>query len=323
MIGAALLAAIAAGTVAGAHVLSRARWPWRTPRTAIALWQALGLAWGIATIGTLLSVALLPYDDGIAGGLRRLSEDSGTRLGVLQLIALLAALGLGAVLPAMLLFAVFRVVRARRRHRALLALIARGEPDGTLVLDHPAAAAYCVPGVRSAKVVISAGTLRLLDKAELAAVLEHERAHARERHDLVLLPFSSLRQVFPRFGLVARSLDAVELLIEMAADDRAKRHRPARELATALLRFAAARPAAAPSGALAAVGASEQAMPASPATAPHNMTFRPEATAASPILARVSRLVQPAPSRPATRFAVLAAASLLAIIPPLLYALPR
>ncbi|HEV7934516.1 MAG TPA: M56 family metallopeptidase [Actinomadura sp.] len=337
MIGAALLAAIAAGTVAGAHVLSGARWPWRTPRTAIALWQALGLAWGIATIGTLLSVALLPYGDGIAGGLHRLTEDSGTRLGVPQLVALLSALGIAAVLVAMLLFAVFRVVRARRRHRALLALVAHGEPDGTLVLDHPAAAAYCVPGVRSAKVVVSAGTLRLLDQAELAAVLDHERAHARERHDLVLLPFSSLRQIFPRFGLVGRSLDAVELLIEMAADDRARRHRPPRELATALLRFAAARPAAAPSGALAAIGArdaqasrppapggSEPAGPvAAGAGSAAGRTFSPDATAASPVLARVSRLVEPAPSGPVTQVAVLAAASLLAVIPPLLYALPR
>src|SRR4051794_13392792 len=119
MIGAALLATIAAGTVAGAHVLSGARWTWRTPRTAIALWQALGLAWGVATIGTLLSVALLPYGDGIAGGLGRLARDSGDRLGLLQLTALLCALSLAAVLPAMLLFAVCRVVRARRRHRAL------------------------------------------------------------------------------------------------------------------------------------------------------------------------------------------------------------
>ncbi|GAA2086084.1 M56 family metallopeptidase [Actinomadura alba] len=322
MIGAALLATIAAGTVVGAHVLSRARWPWRTPRTAIALWQALGLAWGIATIGTLLSVGLLPYGDGIAGGLHGLAGDSGTRLGLLQLTSLLCALSLAAVLPAMLLFAVFRVVRARRRHRALLALVARGEPDGTLVLDHPAAAAYCVPGMRSAKVVVSAGTMRLLDEAELAAVLEHERAHARERHDLVLLPFSSLRQVFPRFGLVSRSLDAVELLIEMTADDRARRHRPPRELATALLRFAAARPAAAPSGALAAVGKAQPAGHAGSVPS-SSRPFAPEATAASPVLARVSRLVEPSPTHPAIRAAILVAAILIAVIPPLLYALPH
>lgn len=316
MTGAALLVAISLSTVAGAHLLSRARWPWRMPHTAIALWQAIGLAWGVATIGALLSIALLPYREGVAAGLCRLiielATGSATHLGVVQLTALLSGLSLASALTAMLLVAVLRVVRARQRHRALLALVAHGEPDGTLVLDHPAAAAYCVPGVRSAKVVVSAGTMRLLDRAELAAVLEHERAHARERHDLVLLPFSSLRQIFPRFGLVGRCLDAVELLVEMAADDQAKRHRPARELATALLRFAAARPAAAPSGALAAVRAGDGGGP-----------FDRNTVTASPVLARVNRLIEPAPPPRAIRLVALTAATVIAIVPPLLYALPR
>jgi hypothetical protein len=143
-------------------------------------------------------------------------------------------------------------------------------------------------------------------------VLEHERAHARERHDLVLLPFSSLRQIFPRFGLVGRCLGAVELLVEMAADDQAKRHRSPHELATALLRFAAARPAAAPSGALAAVAVRSEGGP-----------FDRSAVAASPVLARVSRLMEPAPPHRITRLAALTATTLIAVIPPLLYTLPH
>jgi Zn-dependent protease with chaperone function len=190
------------------------------------------------------------------------------------------------------------VVRARRRHRALLALIARHGDEGTLVLDHPAAAAYCLPGTFQSRVVVSAGTLELLDRAELAAVLAHERAHVRERHDLVLIPFASLRQIFPGFRLVARCMDAVELLIEMRADDRAKRHRHPRLLATALLRFAAARPAAAPSGALAA----------------HER--------GGPVMARVNRLLDPAPVPVALQAGVVFAAGLIALVPALLYTLP-
>jgi bla regulator protein blaR1 len=304
---AVLLAAIAIGTIAGAHVLARARWPWRTPRTAIVLWQALGLAWGVASIGALLGFALLPYGAGIVSGLRRAAMDAaagrlGVRLDSAHLIGLLAGLALAAVLLIMQGCAGYEVVRARRRHRALLSLVAHGEPSvpGALVVDHPAAAAYCVPGVRSAKVVVSAGTLALLDQAELAAVLAHERAHVRERHDLVLLPFTSLRQVFPRLGLVARSLEAVKLLIEMTADDRAGRHRAPRELATALLRFAAAHPADAPSGALAAGSADP-----------------------GPVLARVSRLVDPVRPHPAARPIVLSAAALIAVVPVVLYAIPH
>lgn len=298
MAGPVLLALIALGTVAGVQLLAGARWTWRAPRTAIVLWQALGLAWGVATIGALLAYAVLPYGRGIAYGLPLTIRDGAARLGPVQLAALLAGLGLTAVLLTMLGYAIVRIGRARRRHRALLALVARGHSavPGTLVVDHPGAAAYCVPGVRSAKVVVSAGTLELLDREELAAVLAHERAHARERHDLVLLPFASLLHVFPRVPLVGRCLDAVELLIEMAADDRARRHRPDRELATALLRFAAARPVAAPSGTLAAAPAQE-----------------------SPVLARVHRLVEPDPVHPAARLATIAAAVVIAVVPVLLY----
>jgi bla regulator protein blaR1 len=307
MTGTILLGLIAVGTVGGAHALAGARWTWQAPRTAIVLWQALGLAWGIATIGALLGYALLPYGEGIAHGMPVMIRDEAALLGPGQLAALLAGFGLTAVLLVMLAYAVVRVGRARRRHRALLALVAHGDSavPGTLVLDHPGAAAYCVPGMRSSKVVVSAGTLELLDSAELAAVLAHERAHARERHDLVLLPFTSLRQIFPQIRLVGRCLDAVELLIEMAADDRARRHQTSRELATALLRFAAARPVAAPSGTLAAVPAD---MPAD--------------TLAEPVLARVRRLVEPAPPHPMIRGVALTAAALIAVVPFLLYHLP-
>ncbi|MFD0691478.1 M56 family metallopeptidase [Actinomadura fibrosa] len=302
MTGAALLAVISLGTVGGAHLLSRARWTWRTPRTGIALWQALGLCWGVATIGTLLGVALEPYRKGVLGGLPGLYADQAARLDAVHLAALMAAVSLTGVLLAMLMYAVLRVVRARARHRALLALVSRRDSavPGTLVLDHPGAAAYCVPGVRSSKVVVSAGTLELLDRAELAAVLAHERAHARERHDLVLLPFASLRQVFPQFRLVGRCLDAVELLIEMAADDRARHGRPPKELATALLRFAAARPAAAPSGTLGVASADD-----------------------IPVMARVGRLLEPQPLSRKARVTATVAVPVIAGLPLLLILLPH
>ena len=102
--------------------------------------------------------------------------------------------------------------------------------------------------------MISAGTLELLDQAELAAVLAHERAHLRERHDLVLLPFTALLRAFRWSAVARRAESAVALLLEMLADDHALRHRPARELATALMRVGAAG-SPAPTGTLAADGA--------------------------------------------------------------------
>ena len=58
-------------------------------------------------------------------------------------------------------------------------------------------------------------TLEVLDRRELAAVLAHEHAHLRQRHDLVLLPFSSLKRAFPRIRFMERCYNAVALLIEI------------------------------------------------------------------------------------------------------------
>jgi hypothetical protein len=58
----------------------------------------------------------------------------------------------------------------------------------------------------------------------------------RERHDLVLLPFTALRRAFPWSGVCANAYREVALLVEMLADDRALRARPARELVSALVR---------------------------------------------------------------------------------------
>lgn len=263
---ATLLAAVGFGSVQGARTLLRARWPYRSPATAIILWQAFGLAGGVALVGALVAVGTAAQGSGVAGGLLRLGgrltdgqltqPGQPAAISILEAAFLVSGVALFALLCWVLLQASTAVLQARRRQLALLALLAHGDPKvpGALVVDHPAAAAYCLPGLRS-KIVVSVGTLDLLAPAELAAVLAHERAHLRARHDLVLLPFASLSRAFPRYGVVRQSQRAVALLIEMLADDRARRARPARELATALLRFGSAGVTCPPpSGALGAGG---------------------------------------------------------------------
>ncbi|PSK99634.1 Zn-dependent protease with chaperone function [Murinocardiopsis flavida] len=267
MVSAALLATIASGCLIAAARLRRAEWPLRGPYVAVVAWQALGLAWGVSTIGALLAFGLAPYGRGVFGGLVALvtdaathnlvlSELAGTPFGATQVAAVFAALALTLVLFWGLVVSFVQVLRTRRRHRELLALVARDDPEvpGARVLDHPAAAAYCLPGVLRSQVVISAGALAVLDRHELAAVLAHEHAHLRQRHDLVLLPFSSLKRAFPNVGVVATSYKAVALLIEMCADDQARRVRSAKELAMALMRFGSAGSAQVPAGALAVKG---------------------------------------------------------------------
>ena len=307
-----VLTAVAMTAVGGATMLASAAWPGRAPAAAILLWQALGLGWGLAAVGALAALAARPAHTGVAGGVlafaagavRQPAAPAGepAALTVFRVACLALAVALLVLLCWVLAAACAAVLRTRRRHRALLALLARGDPkaQGALVLDHPAAAAYCLPGLRSC-IVISAGTLDLLDQAELAAVLAHERAHIRERHDLVLLPFTALCSAFPRAGVAFRAQHAVALLVEMLADDRARRSRPARELATALMRFGVAGATAPPSGALAAVQASRQ----------------------GDVTARVARLLEPQPalSRPLW-VTVCCSAVLLVLVPAALFVIP-
>jgi Zn-dependent protease with chaperone function len=306
-----ILAAVAVGCIPAASALATASWPLRAPAAAIVLWQAIGLGWGLAAVGTLIGVGAATPAATVAGGaldrldslatfgLQRPAMDA---LGVVRLACLAAGVALLSLLCWVLLAATASVVRARQRQRTLLSLLAHGDPKvpGALVVDHPAAAAYCLPGLRSA-IVISAGALNLLNAEELAAVLAHERAHLRERHDLVLLPFTALLRAFGWAGIAQQARQAVGLLIEMLADDRARQHRPARELATALLRVGAAGGSPAPNGALAA---SDSILPCE-------------------VAARVARLLRPAPGLglPALVLIGICAASAVGI-PAVLLALP-
>jgi len=208
---AVLLAAVAVGSVRCAHTMLRVNWPRRSPAAAILLWQALGLAGGLAAVGALLAIGATGpgTQAGVLGGLRVLAERAASGqliaphqplvLTGIRLAAIVAGFALFTALCGVLVMAFTDAVSARHRQRELLALLAHGDPKvpGALVIDYPAAAAYCLPGIRS-QIVVSAGTLDLLAPAELTAVLAHERAHLRARHDLVLIPFTSLRRAFPR-----------------------------------------------------------------------------------------------------------------------------
>jgi Zn-dependent protease with chaperone function len=122
--------------------------------------------------------------------------------------------------------------------------------SGLRVLDVSEPLAYCLPGVRS-RVVLSEGTLSALSDTELAAILSHERAHLRARHDLVLEAFIAVHTAFPRFVRSGSALAAVRLLVEMLADDAAVRTAGPAPLARALVACASGRT---PKGALAGGG---------------------------------------------------------------------
>ncbi|WP_230487103.1 M56 family metallopeptidase [Nocardioides anomalus] len=217
------LAVLLAGPVPA--VLARVPRTRRTPRAAMLLWQGVALAAVLAALGAGLSVVTGP-------------------VGWPDLVALvLTALVLGRLLLSGHL--VGTDLRAlRRRHREQLDLLARADaraPGRTAVLEHDVPVAYCVPGRRVERVVVSAGTLDRLSPAEVSAVLQHERAHLRARHDLVLEAFSVLHHAFPRWVSSAAALSEVRLLVEVLADRAATRCSDRRALGQALLTLAEGR----------------------------------------------------------------------------------
>ncbi len=212
----------------------------RVPRSAMVLWQAVALAAVLSAIGAGLSL--------VTGSSAR-SVRGEAWYGVAAVALLLTATVL-----ARLLLSGHRVgtgVRsARRRHRDLLDVLS-ADDAGVRVLEHDAPVAYCVPGLQGARVVVSAAAKRLLAEDELAAVLAHERAHLRARHDLVLEAFTVLHQAFPRLVSSGAALQEVRFLVEVLADRVALRRVGARPLARALVALA---DAPAPAAALAAAG---------------------------------------------------------------------
>lgn len=186
-----------------------------------------------------------------------------------------------------------RTQQLAHAHGAAALITGRRLPatSGTVVLDVPQPAAYCVPG-RPAAIVLTSGALALLEPEQLTAVIAHEKAHLAGSHHLLVTLMRSLRAVLPGVPLFTRAPAEVTRLTEMLADDAAARRSGRPALVGALLALGTGTPV--PSRALAA--------------------------AAGDVTARVQRLLQPASSSPRARnrLALAAVTVLLAVTPVLL-----
>lgn len=221
----AVLALVLAGPVPA--LLARSRWLRRTPRAAMTLWQAVALAAVLAALGAGLSLMTSHLPRSPTATSRALAASS---------------LAITAVVLARLLLTGHRVgtrLRARRRRQvALVDLLARrralgGREVAVIAADRPLA--YCLPGPRRSRVVLTEGVYDGLTAVELDAVVAHERAHLRARHDLVIEAFTVLHRAFPRVGAGAAALSEVRLLVEVLADRAAARGVGVLALARALV----------------------------------------------------------------------------------------
>ncbi|HEY0000670.1 MAG TPA: M56 family metallopeptidase [Actinoplanes sp.] len=219
-------------------ILAEARWPDRTPVAAVVLWQAITLAAVLSALGVVLAAP------------EELTRAAGSGQPVAA-AALIGALAVAATIVLRLLASLHRVSsrsRVRRdRHRTLVDLLDRAEqhleigPEHLRVLDGALPLAYCVPG-RDPRVVLSGGVLRVLDSGQVDAVIAHEQAHLRHRHDLVMESFTAFHRAVPGFLRSRTPLYAVHLLLEMVADDAARRRTGPAPLWAALDRLTEAVP---------------------------------------------------------------------------------
>jgi Zn-dependent protease with chaperone function len=132
--------------------------------------------------------------------------------------------------------AVRKAGQRTRAHAEVARITGRRLPGAgpTVVLDAPRPAAYCVPG-RPAAIVLTSGALAVLDRAQLGAVLAHERAHLAGRHHLLILLSRGLAASFPGVPVFTRGPAEVARLAELCADDAAARRSGRPALVAALL----------------------------------------------------------------------------------------
>ena len=188
----------------------------REPLLALLVWQAVALA-AVISLLAVGPVTLFLVRDHVALGEPRHLVIVGVALAVTGFMIvrlLIAGHQVGATLR-----------RTRREHIDLLELVGREfdkldlpeSPQHLRVIDHPAPTAYCIPGLTH-RVVISTGMLDQLAQPEVRAVLAHERAHVRARHDLLVEFFTVLHTAMPERLRQHAVLEEVRLLAEVLAD---------------------------------------------------------------------------------------------------------
>lgn len=231
--------------LAGPTALGRLTRSGRRPLSAIAAWQVA--SWSVVA-GILLAATMLAAPElaavgrlpaGLEACLRAMDHEHGPADNpVVQAVAVLLLAGVLFRLASCGVRTYCITSSVRARHRDLLSLVGRHEPRlDAHIVDEDTATVYCLPG-RGGCVVFTSGALVRLSGAQRGAVLAHERAHLRGRHDLLVATAALLRTAFPRVRLFGRAWEQTVALIEMRADDVAGRRHGRRPLAEALLMLA-------------------------------------------------------------------------------------
>jgi Zn-dependent protease with chaperone function len=221
------LVAYALATLAAAPLLvGRGRWRVHRPGLALTAWFAMFFSGLFAATGSLAAAVAAALDQVLDA-----HRDSDSVLGLLGVIAL-CWLGFGPLGAA--LFVVTErarpiLLREQETRLELTELVHRlryrTERFGDLTvgfLRYERAFACTLQGL-DMDVLVSSGAASALSRAELAAVIEHERAHVDLRHGLVLRLAEVNAACLPRVRAAAEMMRSSALLVELVADDAAAR----------------------------------------------------------------------------------------------------
>lgn len=248
--GAALLLIFALALLLfGQFAIPTFSWPHRAPRLGIAFWKATaGAAIVSILLGTLaLTMPQMSAATAINELLRacaiELKQQYSTSLGASTASASIAIMGL---VGGRIVFALWRQrrddVRLQRSHVENLSVLTDRAIGGVLVIDHGAAAVYCLQGDRRAgttdTIVLTQGAVQALSYSQVDLVLLHERAHLNSRHSRLIARAHALTKAFPGVGFFRVAHDQIALLAEMEADDAVVDNSERASLAAALYRLA-------------------------------------------------------------------------------------
>jgi Zn-dependent protease with chaperone function len=319
--------------------LAGAGWTRRSPRPALVLWQAVCLTAGFSVVAGLVLLAVEPLGNTLIGAAWNWFAAMLTgslQVPVWRLVCGLAAASISLGLLAVVARTAVLTVRRRHAHRQVLDLLTQpparsgrsrlAATSEVRILDARAAVAYTLPGWHS-RVVLSAGLVDLLTEPELTAVVEHEQAHLRARHDLLVLPFQAWAVALGWIPGVRPAGSSVAELTEMLADDVAAGRTSRSSLASALAKVALSGTSAdAPASDISAsditasdiaaadIAAGENIAAAGPGTRRDSPTIIGPAIAGTAVADRVRRLLDPRPlSGPQTALVYLASLLLLLI----------
>lgn len=204
------------------------RWQVHHPRTALTLWfSALFVGVGLTAAAVMMALVLLCA--GAASGSMEASTLSLVGWGTLIAVAALLAFVSAVAEP---------LAESWRQAvgRFAPAAIVREESDGfTLVWfasDDPIA---CAVPAEDPEIYVSTALDGLLNRPQLRALIEHERAHLTQRHGWAVRIAEINALCLPRGLPAGRALKrATLLLVELIADDAAARRAGAVHLANAL-----------------------------------------------------------------------------------------